>query len=97
MFGTAFLLAASMVVGQGDGGMPESLRQHIEKHVIGQWTTRTTWGDQVVSGESRSRWAHGGKCVISEATGLDFAGVKVHTTTISGFDAPLQKTTGALN
>lgn len=87
MLSTALLLTASIVVGQADGGMPQRLRQHIEKHVIGEWSTQTTWGDHVVSGESRSRWAHGGKCVISEATGLDFAGVKVHTTTISGWDA----------
>jgi hypothetical protein len=82
MFSTAILLAASMVGGETHGGMPEELRQHIDKHVIGEWTTQTAWGDKVAVGESRSHWASGGKCVITEATGTEVTGEKSHVASV---------------
>lgn len=87
MFSTAILLAASMVGGETHGGMPEELRQHIDKHVIGEWTTQTAWGDKVAIGERRSHWASGGKCVITEATDTDFTGEKSHVASVLGWDA----------
>lgn len=87
MLNTALVLAASMVVGQTSGGMPQEVRAHIDKHIIGEWTTQTTWGGKVAEGESKARWGQGGASVITETTGVDFAGDRVHVTTVLGWDA----------
>ena len=87
MLSTALLLATSVVVGQADGGMPDEVRAHIDKHIIGEWTTETTWSGKTTHGESQSRWGHGGKCVITEAQGVDYVGDKVHVTTVTGWDS----------
>lgn len=46
MLSTAFLLAASMVVGQAEmpSTMPEEIRAHLDKHLVGEWTFERTWG-----------------------------------------------------
>ena len=36
--------------------MPPAVRRQITQHIIGQWTHRTTWGDQVMEGEETARW-----------------------------------------
>jgi hypothetical protein len=82
-----FVLAASMAVGQTNSSMPKDVRQQIDRHLIGEWTSQTTWGDQSASGEHRSAWTDGGQCVITEQVGSDFDGSTVHATTVLGWDA----------
>lgn len=82
-----FVLAASMMVGQTSTGMPDELRRQIDEHLIGKWTSTTTWGDTVTTGESRSTWADGGQSVITEAVGTDIEGDISYVTTVLGWDA----------
>ena len=53
MLSTSLLLAASMVMGQADAtsGMPEELRDHLNMHLIGEWTFKRIWDDQKVEGD----------------------------------------------
>ena len=62
MFCNAMVLL-SLTISAGEEktpiAMPPAVRKQINQHIIGQWTQRVTWGDQVMEGEETIRWTKG--------------------------------------
>ena len=65
MLSTAFLLAASMVVGQAETAspLPQDIAAHFQ-YLIGNWHVEGKVGDTVVQGTYSVRWAPGRHCVM---------------------------------
>jgi hypothetical protein len=72
------------------GEMPDEVRRHIDKHLIGDWATEYRQGDVVTHGESSVRWANGGSVVVSQFTSQEADGTTVHGALVSGWDAAEQ-------
>jgi hypothetical protein len=65
MFSTAFLLAASMVVGQAEAAspLPQDVAAHFQ-YLIGNWHVEGKVGDTIVQGTYSVRWAPGRHCLL---------------------------------
>jgi len=86
MLSTAFLFAASMVVGQAeDPAVPQRAKDALN-FLVGSWTVDGRVGEQKYKGEQQTRWAQGKHCVIANWTG-SLGNREVHGTAIIGWDA----------
>ena len=74
MLSTAFLLAASMVVGQAEEAatpaMPKDVRSAIE-FMAGEWESETSFGDEQLKGSSYRAWSPNRTCLIMHAESDD--------------------------
>lgn len=73
--------------------MPAHVQEQIEKHIIGEWTYKGSWGDKRFSGEDRVRWADGKAAVITEGE-EDLGGKKNKYVYVMGWDGESQKLVG---
>jgi hypothetical protein len=46
--------------------MPSTLRAQIDRHLIGEWTWKATWGERALKGELMIRWTDGNTGVLME-------------------------------
>jgi len=78
----AVVLGTTKVNGQG---MPKEVRNQIRDHLIGQWTSQGTWGNEKSQGEHKIRWSSKRSCVIEQMTVSDKDG-EVKQTNLWGWD-----------
>ena len=88
MLSTSLLFVASLVVGQADipSTMPEEIRAHLEKHLVGEWTFERTWGEEEVKGDYCATWDEGKYCLVTRSTHTE-DGKKISATELLGWDS----------
>lgn len=97
MFSTAFLLAASMVVGQGETPPASPLPKDVMmsyQYLMGTWATKAKVGEESSEGTFTCRWEPGRHCYRLTATDSPSQPGKPveHMSSIGGYD-PVTKQT----
>ncbi|MGE3779437.1 MAG: hypothetical protein AB7F89_19775, partial [Pirellulaceae bacterium] len=74
-----------LLVGTAHAEMPAEIRKLFDEHVVGDWTTETSFDGQRIVGESSISWNAGGASVTGRGTATDAKGV-IHITDLLGWD-----------
>ncbi len=82
------VVVCSIVVCQAENEtrLPNSIRQQIEDHFLGDLIFEGTFGDQKISGSESWKWTEGKQCVIVEGT-VVMNGERFLATSLGGWDA----------